>query len=246
LLGAAIAFSFESIRDRRLTKDADRKKHLERIREEVLEKMIEKLASYRSSIYRNIGGWEIPISLRRSEPTSSKLFETLELHFPKVKTDWDNFERKMESFGEGSTALYQLIENLLAKQHNVSFQRLAEFSDRDLAQHVCIDFFGRLVNPKEDRGPADVITVEPYEEKWLIEHPRGNFFVDGDDRESLDAAKVIRYSLQSYANSPDLRKPAAEIAQNYAVLLEDSKKLESLIRDAMARSKLEGKCKYCP
>jgi len=208
--------------------------------------MIDQLGRYRSGIDQNVGGWEVPRILERSEPTSSKLFETFQSHFPMVKSDWDKFEQKMESFGAESTAFYHFIENLLVKQHDESFQRLSKLSDRNLAQYVCTDFYGRLVNPKNRKDPADVIAINPHAEDWLIDHPRGNFFVRTIDRESLDAAKDIIHSIQSLASSENVRKQAAQIAHNHILLVEDRKKLESLIRDAMARSKLEGKCKYCP
>jgi len=241
-----IGFYFESIRDRRLAEHGDRKEHFQRIRTEVLEKMVETLGNYRRSVDRNAFGWEIPTSLKRSEPTSSKLFETLQSHFPAVTADWDDFERKMESFGEESSALYHSIEDHLLKECNLSFQRLAKLSDSDLAQHVCVNFYARLVNPKNEKNPVDVLTVKPHEEKWYIESPRHSFFIQGDDRENLDAVKTIRTSLQSLATSEDLQKQATKISHNHDMLIEDGKQLESLIRDAMARSKLEGKCKYCP
>jgi hypothetical protein len=246
VVSGAIGFYFESIRDRRLAEHGDRKEHFQRIRTEVLEKMIETLGNYRRSVDRNAYGWDFPTSLRRSEPTSSKLFETLQSHFPAVKAAWDLFEGNMELFGEETTAVYHSIEDHLLKERNLSFQHLAKLFDSDLTQHVCVNFYGLLLNPKDGKNPVDVITATPYDQKWTIDHPHGSFSVSGDDSESLDAVKQIRASLKSLASSPDLQKQAARIAQNHTMLLEDSKKLESLIRDAMARSKLEGKCKYCP
>jgi len=241
-----IGFYFESIRDRRLAEHGDRKEHFQRIRTEVLEKMIETLGNYRRSVDRNAYGWDFPTSLKHSEPTSSKLFETLQSHFPAVKAAWDLFEGNMELFGEETTALYHSIEGRLLKECNLSLQHLAKLSDSDLAQHVCINFYSRLVNSKNEKNPVDVITVKPHEEKWYIDSPRHSFFIQGDDRDSLDALKAIRTSLQSLATSEDLRKQATKISHDHDMLIEDSKQLESLIRDAMARSKLEGKCKYCP
>lgn len=245
-MSGIIGFIFERIRDRRMTEHADRKEHFQMIRVEVLERMIEKLGSYRDGINRNVSGWEVPIRLRRSEPTVSKLFETLQSHFPAVKARWDDFERKMESFGEESTALYRSVEDLLLKECNPSLQRLEKLADRRLSQYVCNDFYSLLINPKKEKDLTDVIAVRSSGEKWLIDYPQGNFPLDGDDRESLDAAEQIRASLQSIANSEHLRKQACQLARNHATLLEDSEQLESMIRDAMTRSKLEGKCKYCP
>jgi len=246
VVSGAIGFYFESIRDRRLVEHGDRKEHFQRIRVEVLEKMIETLGNYRRGVDRNTYGWDFPTSLKRSEPTSSKLFETLQSHFPAVKAAWALFEEKMELFGEETTALYHSIEDHLLKECNLSFQRLAKLSDSDLAQHVCVNFYGLLVNPKKEKNPVDVITATPYDEKWLIAHPRGSFPVHADGGESLDAVKQIRASLQSLSTSSDLRKRTTKIAQDHDILIVDGKRLESMIRDAMARSKLEGKCKYCP
>jgi len=245
-VSGAIGFYFESVRDRRLAEHGDRKEHFQRIRTEVLEKMIETLGNYRRSVDRNAHGWEVPTSLKRSQPTSSKLFETLQSHFPAVKAAWALFEEKMELFGEESRVFYHVIETQLLQKHDLDFQRLEMFSPSGVAQHVCTDFYGRLVNPRTEKDPVDVITVKAIGENWSIDHPLVSFSVPEADRETLDAARNIRASLKSLASSENVRKQAAQIAHNYTALLEDSKKLESLIRDAMARSKLEGKCKYCP
>ena len=156
-MSGIIGFYFESIRDRRLAEHGDRKEHFQRIRTEVLEKMIETLGNYRRSVDRNAYGWEVPTNLKRSEPTSSKLFETLDAHFPAVKAAWAVFEKKMELFGEESTALYHSIEDHLLRECNLSFQCLAKLSGSDLAQHVCVNFYARLVNPKNEKNPVDVI-----------------------------------------------------------------------------------------
>ena len=243
-MSGAIGFWFERIRDRKLAEHTDRKEHFQKIREEVLQKMIDHLGIYRSNIYREVGGREFPIELKGSRPTSSKLFDTLQSHFREVKTQWDGFERKMESFGKESTVFYHSIEDRLLEELNLSFERLAKFSDTDLAQHVCVDFYGRLVDRRKKEDPVDAITVKPHGEKWSIDSPHRGFFID--DRESFDAVNKIRDSLQSLASNESVLKQASKITRDHTILVEDSDSLESTIRDAMARSKLEGKCKYCP
>ena len=224
---------------KRLVVRAERKDHLKQIQTEAIQSMINTLESLPSRFVDNLDGMNPPREMSLERPTSSRLFDVVEIHFLELWKEWKVLDKQLIEDTHIAITFYEKIRQELVKQTGLKFE--GEKNTPQLHWLFPEWIFAKFSQESADLSGLKSMEIKPDKASNIFELKAEGWTLALGSKDAMEkcmfATPKALMSLKTV--NPDFKAMRKKF-------FEQVKKTTELALDALAQTRLKGKCRFCP
>jgi len=220
-----------------------RKKHLDELKEKVLNPMLTVLDSYSDTLKYTFN--DFPEKFKSIRPTQSKLFDVSDKHFPELMKNWRTLEDELINHCRKCEFLYENIRKKLVKEtglsvHHTFNPRKQPFISESFQKLLWRSMFNKSLSENAVSGlhvkKSDYADAK---EAYVLYWGGTTYAIGGN--EEMKKCKVSFKQIAEQVNDE-----VQSLLGKKRKLSEKIERIDDTIRDLFELKSYSGNCLYCP